>query len=115
MLADAGFWAHNMAQNASGQPADVIAVRDGKSYLIDCKVCSDGRFPLYRVEENQKLAMMLWQECGNGQGWFALNLDGLVYMVEYIVLMELKQHIAVMNTDLILTKGILFSEWIKRQ
>ena len=35
-----GFWCHNLAQNSAGQPADVIAVRNGKAYLIDCKVCS---------------------------------------------------------------------------
>ena len=31
-----GYWVHNIAQNAAGQPADVIAVRNGVAFLIDC-------------------------------------------------------------------------------
>ena len=70
-----GFWCHNMAQNAAGQPADVIAVRNGQAYLIDCKVCSTSKgFALNRMEENQDMAMELWNECDNGQGWFAVKL-----------------------------------------
>lgn len=52
-----GFWSHNLAQNAAGQPADVIAVKHKTPYLIDCKVCSRGKFPLSRVEENQHLSI----------------------------------------------------------
>lgn len=35
MLFDRGFWAHNLAQNNAGQPADVIAVRDKIALLDD--------------------------------------------------------------------------------
>ena len=38
ILSQNGFWAHNLAQNSAGQPADVIAVRNKTAYLIDCKV-----------------------------------------------------------------------------
>lgn len=38
LLFQHGFWCHNMAQNAAGQPADVIAVKGKTAYLIDCKV-----------------------------------------------------------------------------
>lgn len=62
-----GFWSHNLAQNAAGQPADVIAVKHKTPYLIDCKVCSRGKFPLSRVEENQHLSMELWKMCGNDE------------------------------------------------
>lgn len=44
MLSEWGYWCHNMAQNAAGQPADVIAVKGKTAYLIDCKVCSNNRF-----------------------------------------------------------------------
>ena len=73
-LSQRGYWAHNLAQNQAGQPADVIAVKNSHAYLIDCKVCSSNGFPLSRVEENQDLAMQLWKYCGNGEGWFALKL-----------------------------------------
>lgn len=87
ILSAYGFWCHNMAQNAAGQPADVIAAKNGRAYLIDCKVCStDKGFSLDRVEENQDLAMKLWEECGNGQGWFAMKLPtGDILMLPHLV------------------------------
>lgn len=83
-----GFWCHNMAQNAAGQPADVIAVKNGRAYLIDCKVCStDKGFALSRVEDNQQLAMDLWNDCGNGQGWFAMKLpsDDIIMLPHFCI------------------------------
>ena len=46
-----GFWVHLMAQNAAGQPFDVLAARNGKTYPIDCKVCVNDYFRLDRVEQ----------------------------------------------------------------
>ena len=60
LLAEHGFWAHNMAQNQVGQPADVIAVKNGIPILIDCKECETNRFPLSRIEGNQEGAMTRW-------------------------------------------------------
>lgn len=86
-LADAGFWVHNFANRSNGQPADIIAVKNGKSFLIDAKVCSDGKFRLSRIEENQHLAMKKWRKCGNGSGCFALLVDGSTYILPYEAMM----------------------------
>lgn len=86
-----GFWCHNLAQNQAGQPADVIAVRNSKSYLIDCKVCSRARFPFSRIEDNQHMAMEAWQKSGNGHGWFALLCSGHVFMLDYETLKRLSK------------------------
>ena len=83
-LSSNGFWCHNFAVKKEGQPADVIAVRNGNSYLIDCKVCSTNRgFAVSRIEENQELSMTLWENCGNGVGWFAMLVGDSVYMVAH--------------------------------
>ena len=82
-LAEKGFWVHNMANRSNGQPADVIAVKNGIAYLIDCKVCAIDRFTFSRIEENQRYAMDLWEECGNGSGWFAVKMDDVIYMLGY--------------------------------
>lgn len=47
-LAGHGFWAHQMAQNSQGQPFDVIAAKNGRTYPIDCKVCEKDIFRLER-------------------------------------------------------------------
>lgn len=84
LLAEQGFWAHNLAQNQVGQPADVLAVRDNIAVLIDCKVCSNNRFPLSRIEPNQEAAMTMWEAQGNEHCYFAMKLnDGQIYMIHF--------------------------------
>lgn len=86
LLYQHGFWVHNFVQSKNGQPADVIAVKNGKAYLIDCKVCSNNYFNLGRMEENQINAMTLWEDVGNGNGLFAIRLA-----VDNSILMLTKQ------------------------
>lgn len=84
LMAKKGWWVHNMAQNQSGQPADVIAVKNNYAVLIDCKYCANDTFPLTRVEPNQETAMTLWEQCGNSSSYFALKLsDGSIHMVSF--------------------------------
>ncbi len=91
ILAKNGFWAHNMAQNQAGQPADIIAVKENVAYLIDCKLCSSNYFPLSRVECNQETAMSLWQDCGNTFCFFAIKLpSGEIYMLPFEVFIHVK-------------------------
>lgn len=114
-LFEHGFWSHNLKQNNSGQPADVIAVRNKVAYLIDCKDCSSKGFDLRRVEDNQITAMDLWEECGNGYGWFALKVEGEVYMLSYPLVMAFrmgsKSSIPLAEIP---TIAIPLGEWVKR-
>ena len=73
ILAIDGFWSHFMGGNRNGQPADIIAVRNKKAYLIDAKDCKNDRFVLSRIEDNQHMAMRKWELCGNNQGLQGLN------------------------------------------
>ena len=54
MLSLYGFWCHNLAVKSEGQPADVIAARNGKAYLIDCKVAliKDSPSPVWKKIKN---------------------------------------------------------------
>lgn len=113
IFAEHGFWVHNFAQKIAGQPADVIAVRNGKAYLIDCKFCSNNRFPFSRVEENQQWSMTVWKNCKNGEGWFALSLkDGRVYMLYHSLVIALSLHQSSLNEELITHYGIPLEQWI---
>lgn len=111
-LGDHGFWAHNMAQKAEGQPADVIAARYGKPYLIDCKVCSDDSFALSRLEPNQSRAMKRWCTTGNGVGWFAIKLNnGKIYMIDHVVLTTIRTLVSEIHEANMLTYGCTLEEW----
>ena len=89
ILYDAGYWVHLLNQNKNGQPADIIAVKNGKAYLIDAKVCMYEVFPFRRIEENQHLSMDMWIECGNVTPYFALKARNEIYMVAYTTVMDL--------------------------
>ena len=89
ILYDAGYWVHLLNQNKNGQPADIIAVKNGKAYLIDAKVCMYEVFPFRRIEENQHLSMDMWIECGNIDPYFALKARNEIYMVDYTTVMDL--------------------------
>ncbi len=112
ILANEGFWAHNLAQNSAGQPADVIAVKDGEAFLIDCKVCSQGKFQYSRIEENQDLSMELWRDCGNGNGWFALKFDTGTYMVDRDSIRACSHHHPAMTPALADEYGYTLEEWL---
>lgn len=110
-----GFWVHLMAQNAAGQPFDVIAARNDKVYPIDCKVCVNDYFRLDRVEDNQRLSMWKWRERGNRQGWFALKLsNGDICMVsENTIRQFASDGLHTMTTRMIETYGFLLEEWVQ--
>lgn len=113
LLAAEGFWAHNLAQNSAGQPADVIAVKDTEAYLIDCKVCSQGKFPFSRIEDNQETAMELWKDCGNGNGWFALKFDDDIYMVDMGSMRNARNNrSALTQRDAAEMYGFTLEEWL---
>lgn len=73
LLAEKGFWVHRLQDNQNGQPFDIIAVKNGRAYAFDCKDCAGSVFTLSRIEENQRMAMERWEECGNGTGYFAVH------------------------------------------
>ena len=112
-----GYWVTNLAQKKSGQPADVIAVKNKKAYLIDAKVCSNDNFPLSRIEENQDLAMELWKDCGNGIGWFALKLneyDKQIYMISHYVMKAYRNQQSLLSSKEIVELGTPIERWVKK-
>lgn len=113
ILGKHGYWVHNMAQNAAGQPADVIAVKNKLAYLIDCKVCTKNRFPLSRVEENQHFSMEFWNMCGNGEGWFALKVEDEIYMIPHYSMVELSYRQSSLNFIEIKEYGVKLERWLE--
>ena len=102
-----------MAMNKAGQPADIIAVRNGKAYLIDAKVCSSRGFALRRVEDNQELAMGLWNDRGNGQAWFAMKLpNDEIYMIPHICILAYKQRQSILSFSEIHELGKPLGKWV---
>ena len=115
-VAKYGFWVHNFAQNKDGQPADVIAVKNGKAYLIDCKNCEANIFNLSRVEENQKNAMRLWSERGNGVGYFAIKMSEVVFMVTLDTLENfIEDGKKILDIETIWKNGEVLETWLEKR
>ena len=116
-LFEYGFWVHPLNANKAGQPADIIAVKNKVSYLIDAKVCSNNKFPLNRIEENQDLSMELWKDCGNGIGWFALKLnefDSQIFMISHYVMTAYRDKQYSLSAKEIVELGIPIEKWVKK-
>ncbi len=78
------FWAHFIVPDRTGaQPFDIIAVKNGKAYAIDCKTCVLNKFSIGRLEENQKSAFDRWLYCGNSIPLIAVQHNGEIKWVEY--------------------------------
>lgn len=91
LLSKHGFWVHRLQDNQNGQPFDVIAARNGRTYVFDCKDCKYEDFSLYRIEENQMCAMQLWGECGNTDGLFALHMPSGLKILSYLRVRKLME------------------------
>lgn len=115
ILSGYGFWVHNLAMNKSGQPADIIAVRNKVAYLIDAKVVSTKQgFALSRVEDNQDLAMDIWNEKGNGQGWFALKVKDKIFMIPHICIKAYMIQQSTLSLADITTIGKPIEKWVAK-
>ena len=114
ILAYAGYWVHNFASRKNGQPADIIAVKSGKAYLIDAKECTWEIFPIRRIEYNQELSMGLWIECGNTTPYFALKARNEIYMVSYEFIKELaEQGKKQLNLEDMNKYGVRLATWLR--
>ena len=115
ILSGYGFWVHLLNMNKSGQPADIIAVRNKVAYLIDAKVVSTKQgFALSRVEDNQDLAMDIWNEKGNGQGWFALKVKDKIFMIPHICIKAYMIQQSILSIAEITTIGKPIEKWVTR-
>lgn len=90
-LARSGYWAHFIVPDARGaQPFDIVAVKDGEAFAIDCKTCVAKSFNISRLEDNQIMAFDRWLECGNDNAYIAVEHDGHLHWINYETLKERK-------------------------
>lgn len=82
-LSQNGWWVTFLTpkQNVGSQPADLIAVKNNKAMLIDCKTCSSHLFPISRIEENQRQAFKRFRKCGNTNFILAIKYKNKVYEI----------------------------------
>lgn len=98
-LSDRGFWVHFITPDRSGrQPFDIIAIKHGIPFAIECKTSAKKTFPITRLEDDQITAFNKWINCGNGNPMVAVEYDGHIYMIPFTVLNK-KQKINLETDD----------------
>lgn len=114
-MAAHGWWAHNIAQNRTGQPADIIAIKKELPVLIDCKDCAGNIFALSRIEANQEAAMIRWEVTVNEHCYFAVRLNtGEIYMIPFVDLYSRERHGKRSITEKEFPKFKTFKEWLEK-
>lgn len=83
ILSNKGYWVTFLTpkQNVGSQPCDLIAIKDDKPILIDCKTCKTHLFPISRIEENQRQAFKRYSKCGNTRFILAIKYDNKIYEI----------------------------------
>ena len=83
ILASKGYWVTLLTpkNHIGSQPADLIAIKNNKPYLIDCKTCNTYLFPISRIEQNQWNASKKYFECGNICYFIAVKYQNEIYII----------------------------------
>lgn len=89
-LTEQGYWVHFIEPKRDlSQPFDVIAIKAGTVSVYDCKTLKDNRFPLDRIEWNQRIAFARIGTVGGVTRQFIVikNENG-IYEIPYLLLMD---------------------------
>lgn len=82
-------WVHFIEPKKDGsQPFDVIAIKDGKPMVFDCKTSAKKVFPISRLEYNQLNAFEMVKRCGCKHIYVAVEYKEEIYVIPYAELVE---------------------------
>lgn len=72
------FWAR--LDKGYSQTCDIIAGKNNKIYLFECKVCKTDYFNLTRVEANQNDSRDYFKHCGNDRAYFVYKVNDCIFL-----------------------------------
>ena len=112
ILKQKGYWVHNFNSGITGQPVDLIAVRNDTAVLIEVKSNKSKRFRLSRIEDNQQTVIEYYTYLGNHHIYFAIEIEDEIYMIEGDKLLECR-NIGILSVDknYLEKHGRRLSEW----
>lgn len=83
ILKNKGYWVTFLTpkRHIGSQPCDLIAIKNDKAILVDCKTCKTHLFPISRIEENQRQAFKRYLKCGNTTFILAIKYNNKIYEI----------------------------------
>ena len=94
IFSEHGYWVHFLSPDNRGtQPFDIIAVKNGLAWAVECKTLSLSQkyFSISRLEDNQILAFEKWIQCGNKIAIIVVEYGDKIYWISYESLREQKK------------------------
>ena len=92
LLSQKGYWVHFITPDSRGsQPFDIIASKDDKPLVADCKTSDKKWFSISRLEENQIMAFELWLKRGNTKAFIFIKYNEEIYQIPYRMLKGLQR------------------------
>ena len=92
LLSQKGYWVHFITPDSRGsQPFDIIASKDDKPLVADCKTSDKKWFSISRLEENQIMAFELWLKRGNTKAFIFIKYNEKIYQIPYRMLKGLQR------------------------
>ena len=92
LLSQKGYWSHFITPKRDGsQPFDVIASKDNKPLVGDCKTSVKKWFNISRLEDNQITALDLWLRTGNSSAFIFIKYNEKIYQIPYRMLKGLQR------------------------
>lgn len=84
ILRQKGYWVTFLTPKThiGSQPCDLIAIKDDKPLLVDCKTCDTHLFSISRIEENQRRAFEKYRKCGNTAFILAIKYNNRIYEID---------------------------------
>ena len=95
ILSKEGYWVLLVTPKGyiNSQPCDLIAIKNNRVTLIDCKVCKTHIFQLRRIEENQWQAYKKYKKCGNNDFVLAVKYNKKIYLIPLDIIDKNKKSI----------------------
>lgn len=92
LLSQKGYWVHFITPDSRGsQPFDIIASKDDKPLVADCKTSDKKWFSFSRLEENQIMAFELWLKRGNTKAFIFIKYNEKIYQIPYRMIAGLRK------------------------
>ncbi len=85
-LQERGMFVYNLPNKYTGQPFDIIAVKNNVFYAFECKHCNNNYFRLDRVEDNQIQVLRKLNKASTSNYYFVFKFDDCIRFchIDYI-------------------------------
>lgn len=108
ILGEHGFFATKLQEKNTGSPFDLVATKNNYFFAIECKeIENSSKFPLSRIESNQKTSYKRLLEVNSKNYYFLFNCPSGNFIINANAILNCK------DKSIDVSKGIELEKWFK--